>query len=128
MFNLTQKFNISRKGLLTGLGALAVAAFGVLVAVEPAFAAQIPEFGAAEGEISSRLQGLFSLLQLLIAAAAVVFAFVSFFKASRGGGGSQGWIQGILLLIVAGVAMAPVELLNLFGMSQLADEVSNFLG
>lgn len=120
-------FNLSKKQLLIGVGVLALAGFGVLVAVEPAFAAQIPKFEEAGTEISKKLGGLFDLLQLIIAAAALAFAFVNFFKASRGGQ-SQGWLNGVLLLIVAGVAMAPAELLELFGMQELADEVSNFLG
>lgn len=112
------------------LGATCAIAAAALILLPEAAAAQggqiegLPNFTKAQEQFQSIIQPLFGLFRFVLVGLCIILGIWEGFKASRGQ--NKSWITMLLLFIVAGVALAPAGVLNLFGMNELADKVSEY--
>jgi hypothetical protein len=107
--------NVTKTLLALGLFAMAA-----LVAVEPAFGQTTLNLGTTSNTLRTQISVVFQFVRLVIVGVAIIGGIWQGFKASRGGD-SKGWIGMVGCFFVAGFAAAPAMLLNLIGMTNAAN-------
>jgi hypothetical protein len=98
----------------------------VLVALAPHIAmAQLPDFGAVTSNIKTKIKPVVIFVRYGVALAAVMVGFFEAFKASKGGQ-AKGWMNAVLLFIVAGIAIAPETFFTMLGMDSISTGLASW--
>jgi hypothetical protein len=107
------------------MAALCAALLVATVAAPHVAFAQLPDFGNVMSTIKAQIQPIVKFLRYGLAVAAVMTGFFEAFKASKGGQ-AKGWLNAVLLFIVAGIAISPATFFSLLGMDQLQQSLTEW--
>jgi hypothetical protein len=86
--------------------------------------AQLPTFANVQTQLQADVTPLVQIIRFSLMAVCIIMAAVQFFSAARGQ--ARGYLNGMVLLLVAGFSAAPASWINLLGLTDVATNMASW--